>query len=193
MKAAFLALSLFLATEAKAVVIDGDTLQLGKTSYRLQGIDAPELDQTCRRWNETPYKCGEDAKTFLEAVIGKQDVICDLTNEVDQHGRNLTACYLNGRDLGSILVSAGHAVAYTRYSTQYLPEQTQAKRPPLRHLARPFCRSLDMESQPILRKRERMLKNKKSTRKEWLHDLGAGLMFLVLAAEILYMLVLAAK
>ena len=31
---------------AETVVTDGDTLQLDSTTYRLDGIDAPEIDQT---------------------------------------------------------------------------------------------------------------------------------------------------
>jgi hypothetical protein len=32
---------------ASAVVRDGNTVQLGDVTYRLDGIDAPELDQSC--------------------------------------------------------------------------------------------------------------------------------------------------
>jgi endonuclease YncB( thermonuclease family) len=32
---------------ADAIMTDGDTLRLRDTTYRLDGIDAPELDQVC--------------------------------------------------------------------------------------------------------------------------------------------------
>ena len=32
---------------AEIVVTNGDTLQLDRTVYRLEGIDAPEIDQMC--------------------------------------------------------------------------------------------------------------------------------------------------
>lgn len=35
------------ALAAEAVVKDGDTLQLGDKVFRLEGVDAPELDQRC--------------------------------------------------------------------------------------------------------------------------------------------------
>ena len=44
----FAVLPVFAAAQTR--VIDGDTLELGGTVYRLNGIDAPEFGQTCGRW-----------------------------------------------------------------------------------------------------------------------------------------------
>jgi endonuclease YncB( thermonuclease family) len=44
-----------------ADVRDGDTLVIGKQKIRLQGIDAPELYQTCEE-NQQSYPCGRQAK-----------------------------------------------------------------------------------------------------------------------------------
>ncbi|MEP4770969.1 MAG: thermonuclease family protein [Roseibium sp.] len=47
-------------------VVDGDTLVLGDDTIRMQGIDAPELAQTCQNTAGKTYRCGQIAKAFLE-------------------------------------------------------------------------------------------------------------------------------
>ncbi|MGG2475553.1 thermonuclease family protein, partial [Rhizobium sp. BR5] len=42
-------------------VIDGDTLSKGSERFRLLGIDAPELAQTCLRGGES-WPCGAEAR-----------------------------------------------------------------------------------------------------------------------------------
>ncbi len=39
------------AWATEAIILDGDTLRLGGTSYKLDGIDAPEPDQVCLQGN----------------------------------------------------------------------------------------------------------------------------------------------
>ena len=43
---------------AGAVVKDGGTLQLAGVTYRLDGIDAPELDQMCIDEHADTWACG---------------------------------------------------------------------------------------------------------------------------------------
>ncbi len=43
---------------AELVVLDGDTFQLDRTIYRLDGIDAPEIDQTCLDQRGDVWPCG---------------------------------------------------------------------------------------------------------------------------------------
>jgi len=40
---------LSLETANAVYVVDGDTIRIGAPPYRLYGIDAPEIGQTCRR------------------------------------------------------------------------------------------------------------------------------------------------
>ena len=48
---------------AKIVTLDGDTIKAGDgTEYRLFGMDAPELRQTCNEANGTSWLCGRAAK-----------------------------------------------------------------------------------------------------------------------------------
>lgn len=55
-----------------ARVVDGDTLQLGRTYVRLFGIDAPEAGQTCGDWLPGP-----EAAAALAAFIAGRTVACE--------------------------------------------------------------------------------------------------------------------
>jgi endonuclease YncB( thermonuclease family) len=55
---------------AEAVVRDGDTLQIADTTYRLDGIDAPEFDQMCINEHADPWACGVEARDQLAKLIG---------------------------------------------------------------------------------------------------------------------------
>ena len=50
---------------ATATVRDGGTLQLGNVTYRLDGIDAPELDQICIDEHADAWACGVEARDRL--------------------------------------------------------------------------------------------------------------------------------
>jgi endonuclease YncB( thermonuclease family) len=61
---------------ATATVRDGNTIQLGEMTYRLDGIDAPELDQTCIDDQVRCDDLGPD-KTFKKRHIG----LCTVEGE----------------------------------------------------------------------------------------------------------------
>ena len=59
-----------------AQVIDGDTLLIGETRVRLEGIDAPESSQTCsRRWIGH-WNCGRAAARELARLTAGRTVDC---------------------------------------------------------------------------------------------------------------------
>jgi endonuclease YncB( thermonuclease family) len=47
-------------------VVDGDTLVIGATKIRLEGIDAPETDQICLNLKGGHWTCGIEARDRLE-------------------------------------------------------------------------------------------------------------------------------
>ena len=49
------------ALTGRARVIDGDTIELSGRHVRLEGIDAPEIAQTCGRWLIGTWPCGTAA------------------------------------------------------------------------------------------------------------------------------------
>ena len=61
----------------EAIITDGDTLILNGTSYRLDGIDAPETDQVCLNEKRNVWACGLEARDQLRKFVGKRDVRCD--------------------------------------------------------------------------------------------------------------------
>jgi endonuclease YncB( thermonuclease family) len=77
---AFILLTLLSASPGRAagaVVRDGDTIQLGEVTYRLDGVDAPEFDQMCIDDHADPWSCGVDARDQLTRLIGGRPVHCD--------------------------------------------------------------------------------------------------------------------
>jgi endonuclease YncB( thermonuclease family) len=62
---------------AEATVTDGDTLILNGVPYKLDGIDAPQTDQTCVDDKRAAWTCGIEARDRLREYIGKRDVRCD--------------------------------------------------------------------------------------------------------------------
>jgi len=113
------------AARAETRVVDGDTLRVDGVVMRLWGIDAPERRQTCSN-DAGDYACGERAASHLLALVTGHSVACKARNR-DRYGRTIAACRSDDRDLGSAMVSAGWALAYVRYSADYLDEEKAAR------------------------------------------------------------------
>ena len=87
-------------------VFDGDTIALGDTRIRLQGISAPELGEPG----------GLDSKAVMEWLVGDQTLTCRLTGE-RSHDRCIATCQDQaGEDLGWQIVSNGGARDCPRFS-----------------------------------------------------------------------------
>ena len=107
-------------------VIDGDTIEIGQTTHRLHGIDAPEYGQRCETKGSRTWACGKDAVAALEDLVLGRDVVCD-DRGIDDYGRFISVCEANGQDVNAAMVETGFAWAFTRFSDDYAPEEAKAR------------------------------------------------------------------
>lgn len=108
-----------------ARVVDGDTIVIGHERVRLEGIDAPESDQTCQRGGKT-WPCGALATSTLRSLIRSRPVSCTVTGR-DRYGRALGVCDAGGTEVNAAMVQAGFALAFRRYTERYVQDEGAAK------------------------------------------------------------------
>jgi endonuclease YncB( thermonuclease family) len=104
---------------------DGDSLIVGDARVRLFGIDGPEFDQVCTRGG-VPWSCGAEAADRLSRLVTGRHVQCDPLGE-DQHGRALGRCFVGTTEVNRVMVEAGYAVAFRRYSRDYVAAENAAR------------------------------------------------------------------
>tara|TARA_B100000945_G_C20169241_1_gene496909 strand:- start:119 stop:631 length:513 start_codon:yes stop_codon:yes gene_type:complete len=118
-------------------IIDGDTVHINNYKIRLEGIDAPEIKQKCKKpfisfsvyigfsINKS-YSCGSVSKDKLIKKINKSSIKC-ISLSKDRYNRYLATCYKDQTNLNKWLVRNGYAVAYKRYSNKYSNDEIHAK------------------------------------------------------------------
>jgi endonuclease YncB( thermonuclease family) len=109
-----------------ATVVDGDTLGIRDQKIRLHGIDAPEASQRCTRPSGEEWRCGQKAALALSEKIGRRNVRCEGTKR-DRWQRLIAVCYVGEQDLNAWLVRRGWAVAYRKYSKDYVSHEDRAR------------------------------------------------------------------
>ena len=113
------------AIAGTATVIDGDTLDVAGVRIRLWGIDAPESRQVCTVAGQD-YPCGGRATQHLRMLVGERPVACE-PRATDRYGRTVALCRVEGRDIGAAMVRDGWAVAFERYSMDYVLQEQEAR------------------------------------------------------------------
>ena len=120
----------FVATTTAALadvrVIDGDTIDLDGTRIRLHGIDAPERKQPCYR-NGIMWLCGQEATKHLKDFLRDRTVRCDIRGK-DRYGRSIGVCFAGNVNINRYMVVSGFAMAYWRYSHDYVEWEIEARR-----------------------------------------------------------------
>jgi endonuclease YncB( thermonuclease family) len=110
----------------QAWIVDGDSIRMAGRSIRLDGIDAPEWDQTCLDAGGRSWRCGGAATRALRERTRGQTVSC-RPRALDHYGRTLAVCALaDGSDLNAWLVRQGFAIA-SGFAGTYAAEQAEAK------------------------------------------------------------------
>jgi endonuclease YncB( thermonuclease family) len=114
------------AFSGTATVIDGDGLEVAGKKVRLFGVDAPETSQYCKAEGGYRRRCGQYATVELDRMAGGKPVVC-TPKDTDRYGRVVAVCKVEGRDVGREMVRAGWAVAYVRYSKDYVADERWAR------------------------------------------------------------------
>jgi endonuclease YncB( thermonuclease family) len=110
-------------------VVDGDTIRMGITTYRLVGFDTPEIGDRARCERERTL--GERASRRLRELVASADpeftrVACSCRPGTEgtqscNYGRLCGHLRVRGRDVGSILISEGLARPYVCGGTSCPP------------------------------------------------------------------------
>jgi endonuclease YncB( thermonuclease family) len=110
-----------------AKITDGDTIKINNNKIRLHGIDTPETKQICSR-NSKKYNCGKEATDALTYKINKNHVVCIVQDRLDKYKRYIGVCFIEEVNLNKWMVKNGYAVAYRRYSRDYVKDEDYAKK-----------------------------------------------------------------
>ena len=108
-------------------ITDGDTIKILNKRIRFHGIDTPEKKQICIK-NSKEYRCGQEATNALIKKINGKTVMCKVQDKLDRYKRYIGVCFLGDLNLNKWMVRNGHAVAYRRYSKDYIQDENYAKK-----------------------------------------------------------------
>ena len=135
----FVMLSNSIAEEISGIpkVVDGDTIHINNYKFRLEGIDAPEMKQQCKKESfkisfligftfYKDYSCGKVSKEKLISKIRGSKIKCIFTTK-DRYKRYIATCYKEKTNLNQWMVRNGYAIAYRRYSKKYVADEDFAK------------------------------------------------------------------
>ena len=108
----------------RAVAVSGDTLRVGGRLIRLDGIEAPEREQTCALASGRTWSCGSGATQALAGRIKSKPVNCEVTGE----DKVLTGiCRIDGTDIAADLVRGGYVFAEAGWFARYAAAEGEAK------------------------------------------------------------------
>ena len=96
----------------KISIVDGDSFVVGTRKLRLDGIDAPELKQTCKVGQNVEWPCGRTSRAALEQLLLDPGLTC-MAEAQDRYARSVATCRTTStQDIGAAQVSNGMAVTH---------------------------------------------------------------------------------
>jgi len=109
------------------IITDGDTIKIINKRIRLHGIDTPEKKQICIK-NTKEYSCGKEATDALAKKINGNQVVCKVQDRLDRYKRYIGVCFVGEVNLNKWMVRNGYAIAFRRYSRDYIEDEDYAKK-----------------------------------------------------------------
>jgi endonuclease YncB( thermonuclease family) len=115
---------------AGTAVRDGGTVQVGGVTYRLDGIDSPELDQMCIDEHADAWACGVEARDQLTKLIGDRAVRCEDLGLAPYKSRHIGICTVEGEKatLNQLVVRQGFALNFEPYARGRFKDDEAAAR-----------------------------------------------------------------
>jgi endonuclease YncB( thermonuclease family) len=111
--------------EGRGTAVAGDTLRVGSTTVRLNGIESPEPEQTCTGADGSEWACGQAAKQALARLLRNGRVACNISGSTD--GVNSGDCKVGEEDVAAELVRGGHVFAVSGLFAAYSGIEEEAR------------------------------------------------------------------
>lgn len=102
-------------------IIDGETLEVGGKRFKLWGIDAPDVRQTCTI-RRRDYTCGRISTTALMDLVAGVNVTCRPVKGT----KDVARCYAGGYELSEGMIHTGWALAMPRDHARFAPIEKKA-------------------------------------------------------------------
>lgn len=109
-----------------AKVFDGHSFLVDNHPVRLNGVDAPGLEQVCTAAGGTVWRCGEASKAFLRRLIDGKRLTCQV-DALAGAGAAVSCSTVGIPDVTGLVVDAGMAVV-NGHGRKYLTIQSDAQR-----------------------------------------------------------------
>ncbi len=112
----------------KPVVLEGDILTVGTKTFRLYGIDAPQMGQMCKGPKRL-HDCGHIAATgLMDLTAGVKSVACEPLGP-DPDGIMIARCLdPQGFDLSRQMIYTGWAFASPRSSDDFHQLESRSRK-----------------------------------------------------------------
>lgn len=112
--------------EGRGVALAGDRLRVSGKVLVLDGIEAPDAEQTCTKESGKTWRCGEEAREELGDILRKRRVRCEVT-ETLQSGLVKGRCLQDGKDVAAALVAKGSVFAEAGFFASYSSIESAAR------------------------------------------------------------------